>query len=321
MATLPHVSIIMPAYNASATIAESIRSVLNQSYANWELIIVDDGSRDNTVYIANNFAEKEKRIVLLKLSRNGGLSNARNEGWRIARGEFIAFLDSDDLWHEDKLEKQIRFHQQNPNIGISHTDFKSFKDGKVIRRPLRGFVHLRKYKYGKLYPEICYKNSIGVLTVMVRKSLLESVDGFDVSLWGLEDQDLWIRIAMKNNEFGYIDESLALYRITETGMVRATGKYKRAYKKLIYKTSSYPGLNMRMAWRYYYRYFGTAYFKKSQMKLAQLYFWQSLVIVPFDFISASTIVYMFVVEAKLVFANVRKVVDRVQKALLANDNR
>lgn len=303
METSPCVSIIMPAYNASLTIAESIQSVLNQNYDNWELIIIDDGSKDNTVTIVDSFRENENRIILLKLHKNAGLPNARNEGWKIAKGEFIAFLDSDDLWHKNKLEKQIDFHLRNPHVEISHTDFHSFKDGNILRRPFRDLVHWKKYKQGNLYPHICYKNPIGVLTVMARKSLLNEVNGFDASLWGLEDQDLWIRIAMKEKEFGYLNEPLALYRITETGMVRNLGKYKSAYKKLLYKTLKHPNLDANMGWRYYYRYFGTAYFKKNQMKLARHYFWKSMKLVPFDFVSASTLVYLVYGEIKNVLKN------------------
>jgi teichuronic acid biosynthesis glycosyltransferase TuaG len=295
---LPLVSVIMPAFNASSTIAESIKSVLDQTYKNWELLVIDDGSKDNTTCIVESIEKNEKRIVLLRISKNAGLPNARNEGWRIAKGDFIAFLDSDDLWHKNKLEKQIKFHRKNPLIEISHTNFQSFKDGKVLHRPFGNLIDLEKHKRGYLYPRICYKNPIGILTVMMKASLLRKVNGFDKSLWTFEDQDLWIRIAMMNKEFGYINEPLALYRITETGMVRNLGKYKKAYKTFLNKTFNYPNLNPNNAWRFYNRYFGTVYFKRSQMKLARLYFWKSITFIPLDYIAFSTLLYMLYAEVK-----------------------
>ena len=105
----PLVSIISPTYNDEDTIENTINSVLNQSYKNWEMIIVDDCSRDNTGYIVKQKAKEDERIKYIKLDKNSGASVARNVALKNAKGKYIAFLDCDDLWLEDKLKKQVNF--------------------------------------------------------------------------------------------------------------------------------------------------------------------------------------------------------------------
>lgn len=297
------VSIIMPAFNAAKTIAESMESVLRQTFTEWELIVIDDGSTDETAEIVERFRRSEDRIFLLKLSKNGGLPNARNEGCKISSGEFIAFLDSDDVWLEDKLSVQVDFHARNPDIEISHTDFHPFNRNGVSKRPFKSLIDLKKNKQGDIYPQICYKNPIGVLTVMAKRGLLQEVNFFDASLWTMEDQDLWIRIAKRGKKFGYIEDVLAYYRTSEGSITSKTGKYKKAYKKFINKVLMSENVDTSLMWRYYYRHFGTVYFKKSQYGLSRLYFLKSIKLVPFDYIALSTYVYLFFVMLKGSFKN------------------
>jgi teichuronic acid biosynthesis glycosyltransferase TuaG len=288
----PKVSVIMPAFNAGNTIKDAIDSVKKQSFDEWELIIIDDGSTDDTSVIAQGCITPDPRVKLLKLERNGGLPNARNQGCMMAKGEYIAFLDSDDLWHKDKLKKQIQFHSDNPEIEISHTNFIAFDSSKFYARPFRKFLDSNEKVRGDIYPGICYKNSIGVLTVMVKRELLIHVNLFDPSLWTMEDQDLWIRIAKEKKEFGYLTEALAYYRISEGGISKKTGKYKRAYKKFFRKILHENNLNERLLFRYYYRHFGTVYFKKENYKLSTLYFIKSLKLLSFDRQALSTYMYV-----------------------------
>ncbi|HLX54021.1 MAG TPA: glycosyltransferase family A protein, partial [Aquella sp.] len=226
----PLVSIIMPAFNAASTIKLSIESVLNQTYSNWELIIINDASKDNTASVVNDYYSAENRIVIINLEKNGGLPNARNEGLKCAKGEYIAFLDSDDTWHAQKLMKQVSFHLANPQIRISHTKFEIFNELGILKTPFKKIVEHNYKKEGFLLPSIYSKNTIGVLTVMVERELLLAVGGFDTSLWTMEDQDLWIKVAKLGECFGYINENLAKYRLSSNGMTNKIGKYKRAYK-------------------------------------------------------------------------------------------
>ena len=288
----PQVSIVMPAFNAAKTIAESIQTVIDQSYMDWELLVINDGSSDQTGDIVSEYQQRDTRIRHIKLPRNGGLSNARNEGCKAATGSFISFLDSDDLWAKTKLETQVSFHAQNPEIEISHTDFHLFNESGFLKRPFKYLINLKKHKQGYIYPAICYRNPIGVLTVMAKSSLLRSVGFFDANLWTFEDQDLWIRIARKRKAFGYIPNVLAYYRLVPGSISNKTGKYKKAYKTFIAKLLATDALDKNLLFRYYYRYFGTVYFKSHQFKLSRLYFLKSIQLVRPDFISLTTVIYV-----------------------------
>lgn len=281
----------MPAYNAAKTIQESIDSILKQTYPEWELIIVNDCSTDKTTEIVESYIQNDHRIKLIPHERNLGLSAARNTGAKHASGNYIAFLDSDDLWFPDKLKEQILYHQKHPEILISHTDLNSFNENGILKRPWNSFMTGNRVKQGNLLPTLYYKNVIGVLTVMMTRQLFEEMKGFDVSLWTFEDQDLWIRIAEKGKRFGYVNKVLASYRISPNSLSRTLGKYKRAHKKLIKKYSSH-NLNKNIILGNYYRSFATVYFKRGNYKLANLYFKKSLRYHGLRFISITTLLYM-----------------------------
>lgn len=206
----PLVSIIMPAYNAEKFISKSIESVLQQTYQNWELLVVNDGSKDNTSSIVKLF--NYTRIKLIE-QENGGVSKARNTGIANSTGEFIAFLDSDDLWLKDKLEIQVKYMMNNQNIVLSYGDYLSFiEDGKIIENK-----QLYPFKIKDLKQRLLVFNSIATLTVMVKSDVLKATSGFDTELFGPEDWDLWIKISQKG-DIGYIKENLAMYREHEGGI-------------------------------------------------------------------------------------------------------
>ncbi|TSJ40296.1 glycosyltransferase family 2 protein [Mucilaginibacter corticis] len=268
----------MPAFNAGLTIKESIDSVLRQSYSNWELIIINDASTDNTASVIDEYLNNENRIVLINLKKNGGLPNARNEGIKNAKGKYITFLDSDDLWFPDKLATQIEFHEKHPDINISHSKYELFDKSGIVKRPLKNIVEFNYKRQGDLRPTIYSVNTVGVLTVMVNRELLNKSGYFDTNLWTMEDQDLWIRIAELGENFGYINKSLAKYRLNVNGITHNLNKYKKAYKVLIKKyENEISRLNAtNMAWAYYYRYFGIAHFKKGNYKISVLYLKKSI---------------------------------------------
>ena len=129
----PLVSIIMPAFNAAYFIQESIQSVLAQSFSDFELIVINDGSTDDTSALVQNV--KDPRIILIE-QENAGVAAARNNGIEVSRGKFIAFLDSDDLWSKTKIEKQVNLLTSNPEIGLTYSDIfcfeKSLKDSYYV---------------------------------------------------------------------------------------------------------------------------------------------------------------------------------------------
>ncbi|MDO6391150.1 glycosyltransferase family 2 protein [Pontibacter sp. BT731] len=302
------VSIVMPAYNAANTIAESIESVLKQTYKNWELIIVNDCSTDQTASIAKNYCANNSKIRLLTHDVNKGLSASRNTAISHAQGKWICFLDSDDVWHHEKLELQCEFHMQNETFLISHTNLEYFCADRVIKRPWKSFTEITYPKTGHLLPTLYYKNPIGVLTVMVEKDLLLKVGGFDISLPTLEDNDLWIRIAEKGTRFGYLSKVLAYYRISNGSLSNSINKYKKAYKifiaKYADKVTDQQGLFDKI-WGNYYRHFGTMYFKNKKYRLANLYFCKAISHHGISYVSLTTLFYIILTTTKL---KLRKVV-------------
>lgn len=199
----PLVSVITPTYNSEAYIQQTIESVKNQKYQNWEMIIVDDCSKDNTVEIVKNEAEKDERIRLIQLQKNSGAAVARNTAIRNAKGKYIAFLDSDDLWYPEKLEKQVTFMQEK-DIAFSFTSYRIInEDGtetdKIIQVP-------KEIDYKGLL-----KNTIiGCLTVMLDVSKLGLVQMPNIRT--RQDTALWLAILKKGYKAYGIQEPLAKYR-------------------------------------------------------------------------------------------------------------
>lgn len=198
------VSIIMPAYNSAEFIAESIQSVISQTYKDWELIITDDHSTDETVDIVKSYKARDNRIKLIELNDNGGPAVARNRALNIASSRFIAFLDSDDLWHPQKLELQLNFMKEN-DYAFTFTSYQRIsRDGatnyNVIKAPAR-------ISYGELL-----KNTIiGTLTVVIDK---EKAGAFEMdNIRYRQDMALWCEI-LKRGFYAYgLNKVLASYRV------------------------------------------------------------------------------------------------------------
>lgn len=214
------VSVITPAYNASEYIGETIKSVLDQSYTNWEMLIVDDCSSDNTREIVRGYLEKDSRIKLIEHSENGGVSAARNTALKEAKGDYVAFLDSDDMWHKEKLLKQLAFMEENQYV-LTYTGYQKYlsltkEKGKVIEVP-------ETMTYGQIF----YNTAIACLTVMVNK---EKAGDFSMPLINhTEDQCTWQSILKKCGCKAYgLNENLALYRVSSNSL---TGNKFNAVKK------------------------------------------------------------------------------------------
>ena len=198
----PLVSIITPLYNSEKYIAETIEFVLAQTYSNWEMIIVDDCSKDNGVEIVEKYREKDKRIKLYQNEINKGVSYTRNRAIDIAQGKYIAFLDSDDLWKKEKLEKQINFMEQN-NIVLSYTAYEKINEDGSKRGEIRVPEKLD-------YKELLKNCLIGFLTAIYRK---EELKNFKFINSKAEDYIFWLSI-LKKIEYAYgINEILASYRV------------------------------------------------------------------------------------------------------------
>ena len=229
------VSVIVPTYNRANLISETIESILNQTYKNFELIIVDDGSTDNTEEVIRKF--KDSRIKYIKTDNWGGPARPRNTGIKKAKGEYIAFCDDDDIWLPKKLEKQIRVFQISNETAMLYTRFKTI-EGDVISNKI--FPENGKYKSGNIFKSIYLRNLIACSGVIVKRSVLDQVGLFntDPNLIAVEDADLWLRIALKHIIKCTDDLPLLLYRIQSQsisqGFIQRTKRsiiLRKRYKK------------------------------------------------------------------------------------------
>lgn len=202
------VSIIMPSYNTASFIAESIQSVLAQSYKDWELIIVDDCSPDNTDDVVRPYLSDE-RIKYLKNEKNSGAAVSRNRALREAKGKWIAFLDSDDLWMPDKLSKQIRFMEKNgycfSYTNYSEIDTEDHSNGITVTGPKK-ITKTGFFNY-------CWP---GCLTVMYDAEAVGLIQIADIKK--NNDYAMWLKVCRKADCY-LLDEELALYRRGRTGSV------------------------------------------------------------------------------------------------------
>ena len=212
---LPTISVIIPTYNRASLLKEALDSVLAQTYTDYEVIVIDDGSTDNTEEMMQAFLT-DSRIRYIKQS-NAGVSAARNHGIFEARGEWIAFLDSDDLWFPEKLEKQMAFLTEHPTAGAVCGPSYQYQDGRVVKdkngEMVLGWDREETLELTfVLFAENCGVNASSVL---VRKAVLHKAGLFDSSLKIGEDIDLWFRVA-RYTEFWYYNEAMGHCRKHES---------------------------------------------------------------------------------------------------------
>lgn len=209
------ISIITTSYNYGEYISETIQSIQAQSYSDWELIIVDDSSQDNSVEIIKSFC-KDKRIKLICHDKNKGLTQSVKTGLKYAKGEWIAFLESDDLWRENTLEERVRAIKNNPQVGIIFNDVEEFGDDNTIFA-VKNNLDKNRVKISKLnFPKnIFYDLNIEnfLLTfsaVMIKKEILDDCP-LDTPIDALLDWWIFIHISF-NNEAFYINKKLTKWR-------------------------------------------------------------------------------------------------------------
>lgn len=183
----PKVSVIIPTYNRAIHIGRAVESIFTQTYQDFEIIIIDDGSTDNTKDVLFGYHDRIKYIY----QTNKGVSSARNRGIKEARGEYLAFLDSDDIWLPTKLEKQIKLFHKDPTIYLVYSYARYFDrdNNSDFIRP----QHISKSFEDFLYAETVLPTS----SVMLRKEAIDKVGLFDEQLPSIEDYDLWLRISQK----------------------------------------------------------------------------------------------------------------------------
>jgi glycosyltransferase involved in cell wall biosynthesis len=180
----------MPAYNGAGLISTAIQSVFKQTFEDWELIVIDDGSKDNTREIVQQFGPS----VCYIHQQNSGTSVARNHGIFEAKGEYVAFLDQDDCWEPNKLELQVPVLDANPDIALVYSDLNTFRDGKITSE---SYLKNRPQASGWVLDHLFKSMMILPSTVVARRRCLVAVGGFDPAIRYTEDLDLWLRMAAR----------------------------------------------------------------------------------------------------------------------------
>ena len=230
------VSIITPSYNSSKYIEETIWSVVSQTYKNWEMIIVDDMSPDNANIIIDNFLKNDSRIQLIKLEKNVGVAEARNIAIEQAKGRYIAFLDSDDIWLPQKLEKQINFMQEH-DLSLTYSSYYTINENSTR-------LNTRKVKELISYRDMLKSNHIGNLTGIYDCDKLGKVY---MDSRGHEDYILWLKVFKEIKQTRGIVEPLAEYRILANSLSSNKLKvlkwqwhiYRKVEKLNIFQSSYY----------------------------------------------------------------------------------
>lgn len=239
------VSIIVPCYNQAQYLDECLKSVFEQTYLHWECIIVNDGSPDNTEEIALEWCQKDNRFIYLK-KENGGLSSARNTGLKIAKGDYIQFLDSDDLLQKDKLLHQSSFFHINIDIIISGYRYFESSEGitklRIIGRhgaiPENVITMNDNTDVIKLFNR---RNPFVICAPLYKKRVFDIVGNFDEQLQAYEDWDFHLRCSLKKIIFhhsGYTDCSKVLVRLHDNSMTRDSGLMKENLLKFREKFSN-----------------------------------------------------------------------------------
>lgn len=204
------ISVIMPVYNASKYLAEAIESILNQTFIDFELILLNDKSTDSSLQIIKKYQNLDSRIVVINKEQNIGPALLRNEGFELAKGEFIALMDSDDIAMSTRFEKQIAIFEANPEIGVCGTNYTMF--GENIDRKI---INLNEFheEIKLAFLNIC---CVGNPTALIRKSYLNNIR-YNEAMVPIEDYDLWSRL-INYTKFYNIQESLLNYRWHETNI-------------------------------------------------------------------------------------------------------
>lgn len=235
----PLISIIIPLYNTENYIADTLNSIAKQTYKNYEVIVVDNASTDSSVEIVNSYTELFASLKVIRRKENsGGPAAPRNVGIENAKGEYVAFLDSDDVWHSDKLEKQVQFMIKY-NYNFSSTAIVRIDgDGKLYRHnldSLRRDLKISCLPNDKLEYELFKNNFITLSSTLIKKEFLELFNE-EASFIGVEDYQLWFRLINKEGcRYGMLPELLVDYRVLH-GSISHLNRVKQGAKALLVLT-------------------------------------------------------------------------------------
>ena len=216
---LPKVSVVIPTYNRADILPRTIQSVLSQTLKDLELIVVDDGSTDRTVEVIHNV--KDDRLRYIQLPQNCGGNYARNQGIQASRADFVAFLDSDDEWLPQKLEKQLALINQDPSISVVYCQYYEHQEtsGQLTPNPA-------PYE-GDVFQPLLRGWCPALSTFLIKRTALQVINGFDESLPSFQDYDLFLRLAQAANKFAAVQTSLVTKYVHNSHQVSGNWQAKK----------------------------------------------------------------------------------------------
>lgn len=275
---MPKISVIIPTYNREVLIVRAIRSVLNQTFSDFEIIVVDDGSTDNTKEVVQKIAEVDSRIIYIYEDNFGGPSRPRNLGIKNSRANFLTFLDSDDEMLPNKLEEQIKIFEKTKDINLGFVGCNAILDNGQNKKILP--VGYR----GDIFKNLLLGNFIhSCSNVLVKKEIIDNGNlFFDEKLSYLADWDMWLQISRAGYSFEYVDKPLFVYYEHSDSMsnlynlVRKTKEREYVYNKYFanYKNNNISSNGLR--------HIGIEYCLAGEMKRGRKYFQKSLKVNLFD---------------------------------------
>jgi glycosyltransferase involved in cell wall biosynthesis len=234
----------MPCYNYAQYVGDSIAAVLASTEEDLELIVVDDGSTDDSKAVIKAAADADERVKPIFLEKNAGISAARNTALKAASGEYVAFCDADDLWLPEKLSHQLQLLEQYPEADFAYGDSKIIdENGKETGERFSDRFPIPGLGNGNLFPTLCVRNFINTQTVLFRRNILGPLSTFDVNISYAEDWLFWINLA-RTSEFIYSPESLGYYRVhpTNSATTLQTEGRKRNRAKVFLAILGFPDL-------------------------------------------------------------------------------
>ncbi len=243
------VSVIMPAYNAGRYLAESVRSVQAQSCGAWELVVIDDGSADDTRAVAEGLAREDARVRVVS-RQNGGQAAARNTGLGEARGDLVAFLDADDLWLPGKLEAQLKVLEET-GVDLVYSDGHIFSEDGAEWPEDRFYILPGEARGVEMFRTLFASNRIATLSVLMKRAALDAVGLFDESraYQNCEDYDLWMRLAKNGASFYGMPEKLMRYRRHAAATTYTASKLLAPMLAVVLKHAPDPALDPALAKR------------------------------------------------------------------------
>ncbi len=250
---IPQVSVIMPCYNHARFLPESVESILGQSYDDFELIITDDCSSDNSVDVIDGYRRRDKRVISIYNRENKGAAGSRNSAITASKGNYIAFCDADDLWEKDKLKIQMDcMFNNNRGYAAIHSDSMIIDEAGIPTGERFSTLYQRINKSGNLFHELCLTNFINIQTVLLRRQCINDVGLFEEDIKYVEDWIYWVKVA-RNFTFYYIDEPLGRYRVhegsTNKNIEGCTKNRIKGYNRIL---DNFPDIPMKIKSRIFY---------------------------------------------------------------------